>query len=122
MRLACIDAPEIAQAPHGEQARRYLQSRLRIGSNVQLIPKTIDRYGRTVAEVIGAVNLILAKVEEGQAFAHRKYLGQCNTQQNLDAEARASRRRIGMCQVSGGITRPWEFLRMRASTRSGGAS
>ncbi len=79
VRLACIDAPEMAQAPHGEQARRYLQSRLRIGSNVRLIPQTIDRYSRTVAEVIGTVNLNLAMVEDGQAFAYRKYLGQCNT-------------------------------------------
>ncbi|MCP9819997.1 thermonuclease family protein [Synechococcus sp. Cruz-9H2] len=122
VRLACIDAPEIAQAPHGEQARRYLQSRLRIGSNVRLIPQTIDRYGRTVAEVIGTVNRNLAMVEDGQAFAYRKYLGQFNTQQYLDAEARASRRRIGVWQVSGGITRPWEFRRVIESTRSGGAS
>ncbi len=99
---------------------RLLEDGKRI--TVQLIPQTIDRYGRTVAEVIGAVNLKLAMVDEGQAFAHRKSLGQCNTQKYLDAEARASRRRIGMRQVSGGITRPWEFRRMRASSRSGGAS
>ncbi len=32
----------------------------------------------TVAEVIGEVNLNLAMVEDGQAFAYRQYLSQCN--------------------------------------------
>ncbi|WP_259727879.1 MULTISPECIES: thermonuclease family protein [unclassified Synechococcus] len=71
VRLACIDAPEMAQAPHGAQARRYLQSRLRLGSSVTLRPQTVDRYGRTVAEVISGVNINLALVEDGLAFVDR---------------------------------------------------
>jgi hypothetical protein len=31
-----------------------------------------------VAEVIGEVNLNLTLVEEGQVFAYRQFLGQCN--------------------------------------------
>jgi len=119
IRLACIDAPEMAQAPYGAQSRAYLQTRLRIGAPVTILPQTVDRYGRTVAEVIGEVNLNLAMVEDGQAFAYRQYLSQCNAQEYLDAEFRASRRRYGVWQVPGGITRPWEFRRAR---RSGGSS
>ena len=74
IRLACIDAPEMAQAPDGANARRYLQTRLRLGSSMTLRPQTVDRYGRTVAEVIGEINLGLAMVEDGMAFAYRKYL------------------------------------------------
>jgi endonuclease YncB( thermonuclease family) len=106
VRLACIDAPEMAQAPYGAQARSDLQTRLRVGSTVTLQPKTVDRYGRTVAEVIGEINLGLAMVEDGQAFAYRKYLGQCNARDYLKAEFRASRHRYGVWQVPGGITRP----------------
>ncbi|MEA5414373.1 thermonuclease family protein [Synechococcus sp. BA-132 BA5] len=106
IRLACIDAPEMAQAPDGANARRYLQSRLRLGSSVTLRPQTVDRFGRTVAEVISGVNLNLALVEDGQAFAYRRYLGQCDAKEYLDAEARASRRRTGVWRVPGGITRP----------------
>jgi hypothetical protein len=119
VRLACIDAPEMAQAPYGAQSRAYLQTRLRIGTPVTLLPQTFDRYGRTVAEVIGEVNLNLAMVEDGQAFAYRQYLSQCNAQEYLDAEYRASRHRFGVWQVPGGITRPWDFRRAR---RSGGSS
>jgi endonuclease YncB( thermonuclease family) len=119
VRLACIDAPEMAQAPYGAQSRAYLQTRLRIGTPVTLLPQTVDRYGRTVAEVIGEVNLNLAMVEDGQAFAYRQYLSQCNAQEYLDAEFRASRSRYGVWRTPGGITRPWEFRRAR---RSGGSS
>ena len=119
IRLACIDAPEMAQAPDGANARRYLQTRLRLGSSVTLRPQAVDRYGRTVAEVIGEVNLNLAMVEDGMAFAYRQYLGQCNARDYLDAEFRASRSRYGVWRTPGGITRPWEFRRAR---RSGGSS
>jgi endonuclease YncB( thermonuclease family) len=118
VRLACIDAPEMAQAPYGAQSRAYLQTRLRIGAPVTLLPQTVDRYGRTVAEVIGEVNLNLAMVEDGQAFAYREYLGQCDAREYLDAEFRASRTRYGVWRVPGGITRPWDFRRDRTSGRS----
>ncbi len=115
VRLACIDAPETAQSPWGQQARRYLQQRLPIGREVSLEVKTTDRYGRTVAEVISEININLAMVEDGQAFAYRQYLGGCDAKEYLDAEFRASRRRYGVWQVEGGITRPWDFRHGRRS-------
>lgn len=122
IRLACIDAPEMAQTPDGSKASSYLQSRLRVGSSVTIKTKTVDRFGRTVAEVIGEVNLNLALVEAGMAFAYRRYLGQCDAKAYLDAEVRASRRRSGVWRVPGGITRPWDFRRGRTSGRSAGST
>ena len=115
VRLACIDAPETAQSPYGQQARTYLQQRLPIGHEVSLNIKTTDRYGRTVAEVISETNINLALVEDGQAFAYRQYLSSCDAKAYLEAEDRASRARIGVWQVPGGITRPWDFRRGRRS-------
>lgn len=120
VRLAYIDAPEMGQAPDGAKARSYLQSRLRLGSSVTLKPQTVDRYGRTVAEVIEEINLGLAMVEDGMAFADRKYLGQCDAKEYLDAEFRAFRSRYGVWQLPGGTTRPWDFRRGRTSGRSTG--
>jgi len=96
VRLACIDAPEMGQSPYGQQARTDLQQRLPIGREVTLDVKTTDRYGRSVAEVFSGVNINLALVEDGQAFAYRQYLGGCSAKEYLDAEARASRRRYGV--------------------------
>jgi endonuclease YncB( thermonuclease family) len=115
VRLACIDAPETAQSPYGQQSRQYLQQRLAVGSTVRLDEKTTDRYGRLVAEVISEININLALVEDGQAFVFRQYLSGCNAQEYLDAEYRASRRRYGVWQVEGSITRPWDFRRGRSA-------
>ena len=115
VRLACIDAPETAQSPHGQQARSYLQQRLPVGREVRLEVKTTDRYGRSVAEVISDININLVLVEDGQAFAYRQYLSGCDAKAYLEAEYRASRRRYGIWQVEGGITRPWDFRRGRRS-------
>ena len=115
VRLACIDAPETAQSPYGQQARTYLQQRLPIGREVSLNIKTTDRYGRSVAEVFSGVNINLALVEDGQAFAYRQYLGGCDAKAYLEAEDRASRSLLGVWQVKGGITRPWDFRRGRRS-------
>jgi endonuclease YncB( thermonuclease family) len=111
VRLACIDAPELVQQPYGEAARHVLEQRLPIGGAVRLNEKTTDRHGRLVAEVFKGVNINLAMVEDGHAFAFRKYLSHCDAREFLDAEFRASRRRYGVWRVEGGITRPWEFRR-----------
>jgi endonuclease YncB( thermonuclease family) len=106
----------MAQRPYGQQDRSYLQQRLPVGREVSLDVKTTDRYGRSVAEVISDININLAMVEDGQAFAYRQYLGGCDAKEYLDAEYRASRRRYGVWQLPGGITRPWDFRRGRSST------
>ena len=117
IRLACIDAPERAQAPYGERARRYLQTRLPLDQEVTVHPLGTDRYGRTVAEVIGEINLNLALVEDGEAFVYPQYLGQCDANEYLQAEYRARRHRYGVWQVPGGIERPWDFRHGRQPPR-----
>ncbi len=47
IRLACIDAPETAQAPFGAAVRTQLQQYLPVGSVVSLKVQTKDRYRRT---------------------------------------------------------------------------
>jgi endonuclease YncB( thermonuclease family) len=78
IRVACIDAPEMAQPPYGQQARQALQTPLPVGSTVTLKTQTKDRYGRTVAEVFTSDgrNAGLTLVQQGHAFAYRQYLKQ----------------------------------------------
>lgn len=116
VRLACIDAPELDQVPQGAASRAYLQSRLRQGSQVRLLPYDTDRHGRLVAEVIGDTNLNLALVENGQAFVYPKHVHQCNAQEFRAAEERASRASLGIWRFPGGITRPWAFRRKQHPT------
>ena len=74
IRLACIDAPETAQGGSGAQATTYLKQLLAAGS-LEIVPQTVDRYGRTVPEVFSSArNVNLAMVHGGQAYAYRDYL------------------------------------------------
>lgn len=115
IRMACIDAPEMAQKPYGARAREALQKLAPVGAEVTLEVQTTDRYGRSVAQVFrGGENLNLALVRQGAAFAFRKYLGQCQALRYLSAEGEAEFRRAGVWATPGGITRPWDW---RAESR-----
>ena len=92
-----------------------MQQRLPIGREVSIHINTTARYGRSVAVVLSGVNINLALVEDGQAFAYRQYLSGCDAKAYLEAEERASRARLGVWQVKGGINRPWDFRRARRS-------
>ncbi len=118
IRLACIDAPEMAQAPYGQKAREALQALLPVGSTVTLKAQTKDRYGRTVSEVFtpNGANAGLTLVQQGHAFAYRHYLKQCDERAYLDREKLAQRYRVGVWRFDGGIQRPWDF---RAARRGG---
>ena len=122
VRLACIDAPETAQAPFGMASRNQLKALLPIGSTVSLRVQAVDRYGRTVAEVKGNKGMVnLAMVRSGQAFVYRQYLGRCDRQAYLAAERQAQAQRLGVWAVPGGMTRPWDFRHRGAGHRNAGA-
>ena len=121
VRLACIDAPETAQAPFGVASRNQLKALLPLGSTVSLRVLAVDRYGRSVAEVIGNKGMVnLAMVRSGQAFVYRQYLGRCDRGAYLAAERQAQAQRLGVWAVPGGMTRPWDFRHRGAGRRSAG--
>jgi len=122
VRLACIDAPETAQSPYGVASRNQLKALLPLGSTVSLRVQTVDRYGRSVAEVIGKGLINLAMVQSGQAFAYRQYLGRCDRGAYLAAERQAQAQRLGVWAVPGGITRPWDFRQGGGVQRRSGAT
>ena len=112
VRLACIDAPETAQAPYGAKARATLQALAPVGSTVAIQASKKDRYGRTIAEVLrGRTNVNLELVRRGDAFVYRQYLSGCDRNAYLSAEKQAEAARSGVWSVAGGITRPWDWRR-----------
>jgi hypothetical protein len=70
LRLAYIDAPEIAQSPWGIRARSYLRTLLVVNERIQVDIKSRDKYGRLIAEVLRTRdygNLGLRMVLQGYA-------------------------------------------------------
>ena len=129
VRLACIDAPETSQSPYGMEARRTLQGLLPIGSQVTLRLKAIDRYGRSVAEVLKAsTNINQSLVGSGDAFVYWQYISGCDRQTYSRLENDARLKGAGVWGVPGGIQRPWDYRRgrradsMNASSEGRGSS
>ena len=109
VRLACIDAPETAQGQPGADATASLQRLLGAG-RLELRPQTLDRYGRTVAEVFAAGrNVNLEMVRTGAAFVYRKYLRDCDGAAYEQAEQQAQLFRQGVWRWDQWVERPWDF-------------
>ncbi len=123
VRLACIDAPEISQAPYGNDARQALQGELAIGAEVSLRTKATDRYGRTVAEVLkGTTNINQALVGAGAAFVYWQYIEGCDLETYSRLENEVRLKSLGVWEVPGGIQRPWDYRRGSKSFNAGAIS
>lgn len=73
VRLHCIDAPELAQAPWGVSSRDHLRGVLADGE-VGLQRVDTDRYGRTVARLwLGDREVTERMVRDGWAVAYPRY-------------------------------------------------
>lgn len=108
IRLACIDAPEIAQGESGAQSTSMLKGLMASGP-LEIKPQTVDRFGRTVAEIYaGGQNINLEMVRLGMAYAYRQYLSGCDENAFLEAEAQAERNRQGVWRWGSEI-KPWDF-------------
>ena len=109
IRLASIDAPEMAQRGYGSAARQRLKELAPVGAVVAFRSQANDKYGRTLAEVfVNGRSINLAMVFSGQAFAYGKYLG-TGRLTFLEAEAAAQRQGLGVWRVPEGIQRPWDW-------------
>jgi len=119
VRLACIDAPETSQAPHGANARSQLQALAPLGSSVELRIQATDRYGRSVAELSrNGRNLNQALVASGASFVYWQYIAGCDRQTYSRLESQARLRGLGVWSVPGGVSRPWDFRAGNRQPRS----
>jgi len=86
-----IDAPESGQ-DFGSRAKQAA-SDLAFGRTVTVRPREIDRYGRTVADVIlpDGRSLNRELVGQGMAWWYREYAPRDATLTSLEAQAKAAR-------------------------------
>jgi micrococcal nuclease len=128
VRLACIDAPEMAQRPYGAAAASRLKQLLPIGLPVSLKIGGKDVHGRTVAKVFTRSDSInLSLVQDGLAAVYPQYLKECPELRDrlLAAEAQAKQKRLGLWATANPVM-PWEFRRSHTtkfkSPQAGNAS
>jgi len=112
VRLHCIDAPELAQAPWGRWSAEALRWYVPAASVVDLEAVTTDRYGRIVGVLHArGVRVNVEMVRQGFAAVYERY---CADPVYYDARELAQGMRLGIWAVPGLHQRPWE-----ARSRSG---
>ncbi len=106
IRLHGIDCPEKRQA-FGKKAKQFT-SGLVFGNTVTVTVMDVDRYGRTVGEVIlpGGRVLNHELVRAGLAWWYRRYAPDDGTLAQLEADAKAAKR--GLWADAEPVP-PWEW-------------
>lgn len=115
VRLAQIDAPESGQ-PYGRAAKQAL-SELAFGRDARVEVVDVDRYGRTVGEVVvDGRNVNQQLVREGHAWAYTKYSRSLEIIE-LENQARAAGRGLWALPLEQ-RTAPWSWRRAKRDQRS----
>ena len=114
VRLYGIDAPEAVKGskkvgqPYGEEAYQALRSKVK-GQKVSVDVIDIDKYKRVVSIVrMGQRNINKEMVQEGWAWAYRKYLDRAYASEYITLEDEARKGGRGLWQQSNPQP-PWEF-------------
>ena len=111
IRLYGIDTPEKGQA-FGKRAKQFT-SNMGCGKTVEVEPKDVDRYGRTVGLVsINGESLNQALIKSGFAWVYRKYCKEPFCKDWLNFESAARYGKIGLWSEPNPIV-PWEFRRSK---------
>ena len=115
VRLYGIDAPETKKPdqpgqPYGDISKRTLMYKI-MGRRVTAEIIDIDQYKRAVAVIrYGGKDINREMVEEGLAWAYRRYLQGSYESEYINDETRARSRRAGLWRESNPQP-PWEFRR-----------
>ncbi len=109
------DCPESHQ-PFGTRAKQFT-SELAFGKIVKVQGRDVDRYGRTVGEVIlpDGRNLNRELVRAGLAWWYRQYARGDQDLARLETDARSARRGLWIDKAP---VPPWEWRRARTTARS----
>jgi endonuclease YncB( thermonuclease family) len=107
VRLYGVDAPEKKQA-FGMEAKESLE-RLVKNKAVEIQPESQDRYSRIVGIVFsGKTNVNTTMVEQGSAWAYRRYLHKSDSNYcRLEYSARSGKRGLWKTDARA----PWQFRR-----------
>ena len=104
IRLDAIDAPELGQ-PFGQASKKALSEKV-FGKDVVVIPKTKDKYGRTVGHIlIDGRDVNLMMLEEGMAWHYKHYDRNARLARAED-EARAAKKGLWS---DGEPVPPWDW-------------
>lgn len=107
IRLADIDAPEVAQ-PFGASAKRSLGEMV-LGKQVRVVSQAVDQYGRMVAHLgLDGLDVNTEQIRRGMAWEYSHYHSN-KTLSALEAEARQAPRGLW---AQRNPTPPWDWRKL----------
>jgi len=108
VRLYCIDAPEIEQAPWGRRSTDHIEGLA--GPTVRLVDHGRGRWGRVIGQIFtpAGVNVNRQMVADGWASV---YPNHCNAARYYRAQDSAREMRLGVWSEPGAHQRPWDWRR-----------
>jgi len=107
IRLDAIDAPELGQ-PFGQASKKALSDKV-FGKDVVVIPKTKDKYGRTVGHVmIDGRDVNMEMLEEGMAW-HYKHYDHNKRLREAEQSSRAAKKGLW---TDGKAVPPWDWRKV----------
>lgn len=115
VRTACVDAPELKQK-FGEESRNYFRWVIGKGNNkIKLQPITVDRYGRTVAQLWNDNGLIQSQMTiAGWAYGYEQYKKDCPNWEAIEStQAYAKENKLGLWKLPNGGEKPWDYRKSR---------
>ncbi len=121
VRLYGIDAPEIRHRDRpgqafGREARQALKS-MTLGRTVRVDVVDVDTHRRSVGVVtVRGVDVNLAMVSAGFAWAYRRHLSAPYASEYLRAEKEARAKRLGLWRDANPLP-PWEFRKRTRRAR-----
>lgn len=114
IRMCGIDSPELKQEG-GQESKQFVEKLIQDhGSQVSILPVSVDFYGRIVAEIFvdpfGIPLLIQGEsLKNGQSYLYVQYLNSCPSKDLMIQEsAIAQLERRGVFANQNAI-KPWEF-------------
>ncbi|MDR3616968.1 MAG: thermonuclease family protein [Candidatus Obscuribacterales bacterium] len=115
IRLAGIDAPELAQ-PFGIESRNFLEQ-LILGQKVEVEERSLDRYGRKVAELTttNGIDVNHRLVQIGLAWCYPSFAKK--DKELFSLEARARENCVGLWSAPNPEP-PWVFRKQMAAQLS----
>jgi endonuclease YncB( thermonuclease family) len=104
IRLDAIDAPELGQ-PFGQASKKALSDKV-FGKDITVVPKTKDKYGRTVGHIlIDGRDVNLEMLEDGMAWHYTHYDHNARLSR-AEVDARAAKRGLW---ADGDPVPPWDW-------------
>ena len=111
VRLACLQAPRLSQAPWSTRASEAIHGLVKVGEPALFELRSRDVYGRLVGRLlIDGDDLGAELIRQGAVVAWDGFLGRCDDLDYSALEREAATAQLGVWSAQPLLERPWDVM------------